>query len=172
MNGSISVPAQSWIFDPGDQGVTIPRKYNTTVCAHLDGNLPYQNPYIIAFRCGFEYLAAKQGSCKNCRSLIRCHYCSTEVYVEAKGFDDSKGSVLIITKWQLLGYGLSPPEAHWKSHLERSRLPWPDDAPRSIQAGYEDQPGIKLDSLPNLVEAWKVLNESSGLRHYDHLEWS
>lgn len=165
VNGNISVRTQSWIFNPGDQGVIMPMKYLTTVCAHLDGDQSYYtNPYHTVFRCKLEHLAAKQDSCEKCRSLIRCHYCSTEVYVEVKRLDDSKGSVLITTKWQLLGDGLSPSEAHWESHLEPNRLLWPyfpDDAPGSIQAGYEDQPGIKFDSLLTLTEAWKVLNEIS-----------
>ena len=65
---------------------------------------------------------------------------------------------MIVTKWQHLGYGLSPSEEHWGSHLERFKLPWPyssDDMPGSIQASYEDQPGIKFDSLLKPAEAEK-----------------
>lgn len=176
VNGNISVRAQSWIFNPGDRGVIIPVRHHTKVCAHLDGNIKgnpdeYQNgnlyarnPYTTVFKCKMEQLAGKQDPCEKCRSLIRCHYCPTEVYVEAKRLDDSNCTVLIVTKWQLLGHGLSPSEAPWESHLKPYRLPWPylsDDAPGSIQASYEDQPGIKFDSLLKPAEAWKVFDERS-----------
>ena len=167
VNGTISVRAQSWIFFPSEQSAIMPRKQYTTVCAHLDGNPPKRNrrnPYIAACRCQLGHLAAKQVSCDGCRRLIRCHYCPTEVCVEAKRLDgDSKGSVLVVTKWQLLGCGLSPSEAHWDSHLSYSRFPWrysPDCAPGDIRAAYEDQPGIKHDSLLKLSDAWNVLNQS------------
>ena len=166
VNGQIFVRAQSWIFNPGEQGAEVPRRHCTTVCAHLDGNSPYRrNSYTAVFRCQLEHLAAKQVSCRDCRRLISCHYCSTEVCVETKRLEgDSKGGVLVITKWQLLGCGLSPSEVYWNSHLELSRLLWqylPDRAPGSIQASYEDQPGTKYDSLLKLAEAWRVLNEKS-----------
>ena len=165
VNGKIFVRTQSWIFNPGEQGAVVPRKHYTTVCAHLDGDPPYQNPYTAVFRHQLEHLAAKQVSCQDCRRLISCHYCSTEVYIEAKRLEgDSKGGLLVITKWQLLGCGLSPSEVHWKSHLELPELPWlylPDRAPGSIQASYEDQPGTKYDSLLQMAEAWRMLNERS-----------
>lgn len=165
VNGKIFVRAQSWIFNPGEQGAVVPGRHYTTVCAHLDGNPPNGNPYTAVFRCQLEHLAAKQVSCLDCRRLISCHYCSTEVCVEAKRLEgDSEGGVLVVTKWQLLGCGLSPSEVHWKSHLERSSLPWqylPDRTPGSIQTSYEDQPGTKYDSLLKLAEAWRVLNERS-----------
>ena len=156
VNDNIVVRAQSWIFYD-DRGVRMPFQYDTRLCAHLSKDTGDQNPYSTVYRCKLEHLAAKQDSCKKCSNLIRCHYCPTEVHVEAKRFDDSKGSVLITTKWLLLGNGLSPSEALWKSHLERSRLPWPyfsDDAPGSIQAGYEDLPGIKFDSVQKPTEAF------------------
>lgn len=63
----------------------------------------------------------KQDSCEECRSLIRCQYCPTAVFAEMKRLDkDSKGGILIITKWQVLGWGLSPLEACWEAHLEDS----------------------------------------------------
>lgn len=162
VNDQISVRAQSWILIPGEQGSILPRRHYTTVCAHLDGNSRNENPYIVIFRCKLKHLVAKQDSCENCRSLIRCRYCPTEVCVEAKRLDrDSKGGVLIITKWQLLGSGLSPSEAHWKFHLEYPRTPWPylpDCTPGSIRAGYEDQPGIRYDSLLKVTKASKLLN--------------
>ncbi len=161
VNGNIVVRAQSWIFSSGDQGIVMPLRHHTRVCAHLDGNLIDQNPYINVFRCKLEHLAAQQDSCKNCSSLICCQYCSTEVYVEAKRFDGSKGSALRITKCQHLGNGQCPSDAHWESHLEREWPYFSTDAPGSIQAGYEDQPGIKFDSLLEPAEAWKVVNERS-----------
>ncbi len=149
VNDNIVVRAQCWIWHD-DQGVRMPLQYDARVCAHLNEDTRDQNPYSTVYRCKLKHLAAKQDSCKKCSNLIRCHYCPTEVHVGAQRFGGSKGSALITTKWLLLGNGLSPSEALWESHLERSRLPWPywsDDAPGSIQAGYEDQPGIKFDSI-------------------------
>ena len=116
------------------------------------------------FRCKMEHLAAaEQDSCEKCCKLVRCEYCPTEVYVDAKRLDDSQGGVLIITKWQLVGCGLSPFEEHWESHLDCPRRPWRyllDDAPGSIQATYEEQPGIKHESLLRLAEAYDYLESS------------
>lgn len=163
VNDQISVRAQSWILIQGEQGSVVPRRHYTTVCAHLDGNSFNENPYIVSCRCKLKHLTAKQDSCERCRSLIRCHYCPTEVCVEAKRFDKgSNGGVLIITKWQLLGCGLSPSEAHWRLHLEDPSFPssyLPDCALGSIRAGYEDQPGIKHDSLLKMTKAWKMLTK-------------
>ena len=164
VNGKIYVRAHSWILIGGDQSVEMPLKHTMRVCAHLDGNSYDRNLYIIAFSCHLGHLAAKQDPCEECRRLIRCRLCSTEVNLEGRRLDDNKGSALIITKWQRLGDGLSPSEMHWESHLERSELPrryLPDDAPGSIKADYEDQPGIKYGSLLKLAEAWKVFKEGS-----------
>ena len=162
VNGRISVRAQSWILIPGGQGVVMPSRHWTTVCAHLNGNYPFRNQYTAIFRCQLEHLVAKQVSCEGCCSLIRCHSCATEVRVEAKRLDEEfKGNFLVITKWQLLGCGLSPSEAHWRSHLERSGLPrshLPYCAPPGdIRASYEDQPGTKYDSLLKPAEALNLL---------------
>lgn len=168
VNGKTWVRAQSWIFNPIGQGAIMPLRHETTVHAHLDGSLdsPYQRTaYFMVFRYKVGHLAAKQDSCKDCCNLIRCVYCPTKVYVEAKRLNNSQDSVLIITKWQLVACGMSPIEKHSEPNLNDSpsRL-WRylrDDAPGSIQASYEEQPGIRYESLLKLAEAWKVFNETS-----------
>ena len=160
VNGKIYVRAQSWIFFPDRQRVGMPWKHVTTVCAHLNGNSPFPNPYIAVFRCQLKHLRAKQASCEECRSLMRCERCPTEVCVEAKRPDGvSKGVFLVITKWQFLGSGLSPSARHWKSHLGPYRQwRYRGPGPGGIRASYEDQPGIKYDSLLKQTDAWKMLN--------------
>jgi len=133
-------------------------------CEHLDGNSHRDNPYIMVFKCQLEHLVEKQESCQRCRRLIGCRYCPTEVYVEAKHLNGGyNGGFLIVTKWQALGYGLSPLEAHWKSHLDcpATLWPYPPDCERgSTRASYEDQPGIKFDSLLKVAQAWKLWTSS------------
>ncbi|MCJ1229015.1 hypothetical protein MMC12_005679 [Toensbergia leucococca] len=164
VDDQLSVRAQSWILIPEEQGSIMPKTKRMTVCAHLnESHFHVGNLYTMAFRCKLNHLADKQDSCDKCRSLIRCNYCPTEVRVEAKRLaSDSKGGFLIITKWQALGCGRSPSEAHWITHLESPNIPvpyLPDCAPGSIQAGYEDQPGIKHDSLLTVAKAWELLNK-------------
>lgn len=165
VRGQISVRAQSWVQISGALGFVVPREQLTTVCAHLSGDSPKENPYVSLLRCKMEHLVNKQDRCEKCSGLIRCRFCPTEVCVEAKRLDkDCRGGFLVITKWQMIGRGLSPFESHWRTHLEpRARIPWaylPDCAPGSIQAGYEDQPGIRHDSLLTAAEAWKLLDEN------------
>ena len=75
----------------------------------------------MVFKGTLNHLVNKQDWCKKCHSLIRCQYCPTEVSVEAKRLnEDFEGGFIAITKWQILGCGLSPSEAHWKNHLEKS----------------------------------------------------
>ena len=160
VNGKIYVRAQTWIFFPDGRGVGMPWEHVFTVCAHLDGNSPFPNPYIKVFKCQLKHLRAKQASCEDCRSLMRCKNCPTEVCVEAKRV--SKGVFLVTTKWQFLGGGRSPSVKHWKSHLETYRQwQYRNPTPGDIRASYEDQPGIKHDSLLKLTDAWSVLNERS-----------
>ena len=107
------------------------------------------------------HLAAKQDPCKNCCSLICCDVCPTEVCVKTKRVKVSQGSVLIETKCQLVGCGMF--RKALRIHLDDSpsRL-WRyvrDDAPGSIQASYEEQPGIRYEL--KLAETWKVYNETS-----------
>lgn len=161
MNGRIYVRAQSWIFFPDRQRVGMPWEHVTTVCAHLDANSPDPNPYIEVFKCQLKHLRAEQASCEECLSLMRCEQCPTEVCVEAKRLDGvSKGVFLVTTKWQFLESGRSPSARHWKSQLGPF-MEWDYRSPVSggIRASYEDQPGVKYDSLLKLDDAWKMFNE-------------
>lgn len=140
----------------------MPRGYYTTVCAHLSGDLHRENLFTEVFRCQLAHLADMDESCERCSGLARCSYCPTEVLVEAKRLDtNSRGGFLIITKWQLLGCGRSPSEASWKDHLERPIPPWSsfsNVALGSIRDGFEDQPGVKYDSILDLDTARKLLS--------------
>lgn len=77
------------------------------------------------FKSKVEHLIAKQDLCEQCRSLMRCDYCPTEACFEVKYLDENLAAdFLVITKWQLVGGGLSPSEAHWDSHFHKCKTPW------------------------------------------------
>ena len=146
LNDQVAVRAQSWILISGEKGSLGPRIHHTIVCAHLRGASHEENSYAAEFKSKLEHLVAKQDSCEQCRSLISCEYCLTEVYVDVEHFDkDYVAGLLVITKWQLLGRGLSPSETHWNSHLHNhksmavpSRL-WARKYSGSLRGSARDQ---------------------------------
>lgn len=181
VDGQVFVRAQSWILIPITQGSKVPMLHHTIVCHHLDGNgihdgrVSSDNAHVMAFRCKLKHLVRRQDSCEKCHSLIRCHYCPTEINVELRRPNgNAECGLLIITKWQVLGRGLSPLEAHWESHLETEKhiAPWPyppDCAPGFIRDVYENQHGIEHGSLIEVEKAWQLLNESEIIRTLDQI---
>ncbi len=162
VDGQIFVRAQSRSFIPEGQGFIPPIKQYTTVCAHLDAH-SRDSQFVTALKCKAEHFHHKQDSCAQCQDLIRCEYCPTEVCVDIR--KSGKGHVenaLVVTKWQVLGYGLSPFESQWKSHLKRHsiRWQWPSQWELgSVLAAFEAQSGVKHDSILDPDKAWTLLNE-------------
>lgn len=57
-----------------------------------------------------------------------CPMCPTEIQVNVEPFAKKskiEGIMLIVTRWQLLGDGISPFEKHWAHRLQERREPWP-----------------------------------------------
>ena len=158
--------AQSWISIPKEQDQLINRhtflRYNV-VCVHLDADFRgVSKRFYMILQCVLEQLRGEQESCGECRALIRCHYCPTEVLVETKrSFMQVERDLVVITKWQALGYGVSPFEPQWASHFQpRAPWPWPKGStPGIIRDAFENQPGVKHDSIFNAETVWKSLKE-------------
>lgn len=163
VHGQISVRAQSWIFIPNKQGSMLPRVLYATVCAHLDTSLGNKNDFVKLLRYTLEYLDQNcDPSIVQSPKLIRCHYCPTEVQVEAKRVGTRfEGKILVITKWQALGHGSSPFGSNWKSHLQPRISQWswpPKSQPGIVQASFESQPGLKYDSILSVDKMRDLLN--------------
>ena len=166
--------AQSWISIPKEQDLLIYRRthlHRNLLCVHLDVDFMGVggDRFAMILQCILEQLRGKQESCGQCQTLIRCHYCPTEVLVETKRSDlQVEGDMVVITKWQALGYGVSPYEPQWESHFQpRPPWPWPPGStPGSIREAFENQPGVKYDSIFDAEREWKFLKEkkSSGRR--------
>ena len=57
-----------------------------------------------------------------------CPMCPTEIQVNVEPFakrSKIEGNMLIVTRWQLPGDGISPFEKHWAHRLQKRCEPWP-----------------------------------------------
>ena len=168
LRDQVYVRAQTWFWIPGDEKgkLEMPRRFYTTVCAHLDSNSSVANAYTTAFRCNLHHLfdEARLGCCEKCCELIRCQFCPTEVAIEVRRSprDLSGSGFLVATKWQILGSGTSPMEPEWKSHLEAAtKDPWPfapGYLPGRIRDEFEASVEAKHDSLMSVAKARKLLD--------------
>lgn len=169
------VRAQSWVVMPLNDRLSIHRQFqlpdnlrNMTVCAHLDTRWRQENLLTGTLRCRLEHARYQtSSSCVNCVGNLRCPMCPTEIQVDIKPFADkkskSRGVMLVVTRWQLIGDGHSPFERHWAHRLREQCDPWPWHEGASmaeIKTAYEACPGIKCDSILNAEEALKLMRRS------------
>ena len=167
IGSKIYVRAQSWLWFERARKLKTPTTPFKSACVHMDPAWRPGNGYTTAFKCKIHHLSKAQKDCKKCRRLIRCPFCPTEIAMEIKSGPDCLGGAFIVaTKWQTLGYGLSPLGDEWKSHIEFKRLPWPyapDDLPGSIRNMYEAQAKTKYESLLSVNKAKRLLDLAPAL---------
>ena len=84
--------------------------------------------------------------------------------MEAKCFGAGlKGNIVVVTKWQALGSGLSP-YAIWRFSYSGGGFvrEWPNDETKNIiRSTFENQPGIKYDSILDADKAFALLTQKS-----------
>ena len=173
------VRAQSWIVMPSYDRVNVHNRFrlpdnlcNTTVCAHLDLRWGQANRLTKILCCRLGHARYQTPSpCINCEGNLRCPMCPTEIEVDIKPFADEKartrGIVLVITRWQLVGDGTSPFEKHWAHRLHEECDPWPwleSGSLTAIKDAFENQSGTKWDSILSAGEAWKLMRRASQQR--------
>ena len=170
VNNQVLVRAQSWVVTPKEQGL-LPLAHRTTVCSHIDADHRGANGgrFYLTVKYRSEKVHGGQESCGGCQDLIRCRYCPTEVLVQRKSACvQPEADLTVITKWQTLGYGISPFEPQWESHFQpRAPWPWPPGStPGAIREAFENQPGVRHDSIFDAENLWTALKEeeASGVR--------
>ncbi len=168
VNNRIYARAQSWLWFPGGQTLVMPRVHCTMVCAHMNAQTEYYNPYKAAFNCKLDHLSKGEHDCEKCRSPMWCAFCPTDVTLELKWcLENPRGGFLVTTKWQTLGHGIteqsrglgmSPMGCYWRSHLDGTGTCWPyTDRRGFIRDDFEAQATVKYDSLLSVDKARSIL---------------
>ena len=175
VNYQMIARSQSWIAIPFNDELDIDRQfrlpeylYNTRVCVHLD-LWKHGNRLTEILRCKLEHARSRISSCIECAENLLCPMCPTEIQVNVVPFAKKskiEGIMLIVTRWQLLGDGISPFEKHWAHRLQERCKPWPWLEGTYIKNAFEFHPGKKWDAILDAGEAWKLIRRanSSGFR--------
>ena len=163
------VCAQTWYWIPATTSEKIQEGtvFNSIVCAHLNSKLRKMNAFSAAFNRNLDFLEKNAGLDwpEACTGLLHCPLCPTEVALQTKRppRDLSGGGFIVATKWQIIGYGVSPAEPAWKQPLNPTTVsPWlygPEDLPGRIRDDFENSVGAKYDSSTNASKAKKILDQ-------------
>ena len=131
------VRAQSWILMRFDEKANTHEQHrwpehprNTTVCAHLDLGWKHTNRLTDILRCKLGHARHQTPlSCITCRANIRCLKYPTEIQLSIEPPVEGNSKIgqfmLIVTRWQLIGDGISPFGREWASRLRWQCEPWP-----------------------------------------------
>ena len=173
VDNQMIVRAQTWIVMLSKDGVDVQQHLDlpaylsaTTICAHLNLRIWQENQLLQVVRCRLAHVQFHTPSpCVSCVGNIRCPLCPTEVQVDIKTLysDECKmrsTTMLVITRWQLVGGGTSPYEEPWAYRLSRGCSPWhwlEGDPQSSIRHTFEGQRGTKFDSILDSRVAWKLV---------------